>query len=262
MAKAKVAKGSSRSKVRIPQAGQQSKTGASKSPETEKAGRLYALAMLKALDAEGYEKMGADADGEATTDFNGKTALFSIYRTEPQTMPARKWIEDLHKYGTPDAIAGFYVVLSEFFALHVGGMTPDTAGLCAVERRGGFSPAGSVIYTHPKEAAAAIAAGKDEYEVELSAEEVKRRAKEKAQADKRRASMESAPPIERFSQSVGTLNTDAATLAGVVDVLRGLVMTCDEANIVGMLANVVDGVNERMSAVALELSGKVNEAAS
>lgn len=128
--------------------------------ESERDGRRYAIAMLAAVDEEGGEALGVDADYEASSEEPG---LFYICRTGPQSMVLREHIENLYKYGSQAAIGGFYVVLTELFADRAGGGHRQTAEYAEVERAGKFPPAGSVIYTHPEAAAAAIARGEDSY---------------------------------------------------------------------------------------------------
>ena len=146
---------------------------------SEKDGRLYAMAMLEALDEVGDELAGADAEGESL-DSEGDKLTMNIYRTAPQATPARKWIEDLYQYGTPDAIAGFYVVVSHYFACSTHG-SPSLERFREMEAAGEWPPAGSVIYRDQKAAEAAIAAGKDEYEVTMTAQEIEQRAEQKRQ---------------------------------------------------------------------------------
>lgn len=148
---------------------------------SEKDGRLYAIAMLEALDEAGDENPGADAEGESM-DSEGDKLTMNIYRTAPQATPARKWIEELYQYGTPDAIAGFYVVVSHFFACSTHG-TPSLEHFSKMEDAGKWPQAGSVIYRDPKAAAAAIAAGRDQYEVTMTPAEIEQRAERKRQSE-------------------------------------------------------------------------------
>lgn len=149
---------------------------------SEKDGRLYAIAMLEALEEAGEESTGADTECESS-DSKGDTLTMYIYRTAPQRTPARKWIEELYQYGTPDAIAGFYAIVSHYFGISTHS-TPSLERFREMEDAGEWPPAGSVIYRDPKAAAAAIAAGKDEYEITLSAEEVAQRAEQRAERDR------------------------------------------------------------------------------
>jgi hypothetical protein len=149
--------------------------------ESEKDGRLYAIAMLEALEEAGDENTGADAEGEDSPE--GDRLIMNIYRTTPQATPARKWIEELYQYGTPDAIAGFYVVVSHYFGAATGG-TPSLEHFCEMEAAGEWPPAGSVIYRDPKAAAAAIAAGKDQYEVTMTPAEIEQRAERERESAK------------------------------------------------------------------------------
>ena len=185
---------------------QQAQAALSAAPilKSEKDGRLYAIAMLEALEEVGDDLAGADTEGEEYAS-KGGTLTMNIYRTAPQATPARKWIEELYRYGTPDAIAGFYVVVSHFFACSTHG-TPSLEYFREREDAGEWPPAGSVIYRDQKAAEAAIAAGKDQYEIILSPEESQKRAEQKRERDRQ---MEESLSEYREQQQEATLQRAA-----------------------------------------------------
>lgn len=177
--------------------------------ESEKDGRLYAMAMLEALDEAGDEGTGAETEGEDCAS-EGGTLTMNIYRTAPQATPARKWIEELYRHGTPDAIAGFYVVFSHYLGILTHG-TPNLEHFRELEESGKWPPAGSVIYRDQKAAEAAIAAGKDQYEVTLSAEEVAQR----AERDRQRAA-----DLEQYREETRELEARQAMREPVQEAVR------------------------------------------
>ena len=132
--------------------------------KTEKDGRLYAIALLQTLRdddlgeqrSEGYSPHSAVAEGKS------HPSGISIYRTKPQTDVIRRRIEELYRRGSQQAIAGFYVVLTDFIGSTLAGGVPDPE---LYLKKGECDPWGSVIYRDPKKAKAAIESGEGGYEI-------------------------------------------------------------------------------------------------
>lgn len=132
--------------------------------KTEKDGRLFAVALLQSLRdddlgeprSKGYSAHSAKAEGKSHPGGIG------IYRTKPQTDVIRRRIEELYKRGTQQAIAGFYVVLTDWIGSVLEGGVPDPE---LYLKKGECDPCGSVIYRDPKAAAKAIASGAGSYDL-------------------------------------------------------------------------------------------------
>lgn len=130
--------------------------------KTEKDGRLFAVALLQTLRdsslgeprGRGFSPHSAKAEGDSYPSGIG------IYRTKPQTDVIRRRIEELYKRGTQQAIAGFYVVLTDWIGSVLAGGVPDPE---LYLDRGECDPWGSVIYRDPEAAAKALAHGEDAY---------------------------------------------------------------------------------------------------
>lgn len=134
--------------------------------KTEKDGRIFAIAMLQACEAE----FGAEvhngvgpayhAAAEGQPDAAG---VVGIFRTDPQSPTLARWIGRLYRYGTDEAIRGFYVIFTDFIGTVVACGSPDPAVYARDEAEGRFGAWGSVAYSDPMVASAALANGKTEY---------------------------------------------------------------------------------------------------
>jgi hypothetical protein len=134
--------------------------------ETEKDGRLYAIALLEAFDeegkpVEGFSSYSAESEGPDSTD----SGLIGLYRKGPQSETLKRWFADLYKYGTAESIAGFYVVFTDYLGSVVDGCVPDVDALGDWELEGKYPPAGSVIYRDPQAAAEALERGEGCYRI-------------------------------------------------------------------------------------------------
>lgn len=133
--------------------------------QTERDGRLYAIGLLEAMEEEVEQTDGLWSpfahSAEGPLRDNGRVCIF---RTKPQSATLAHWVGELHKYGTAEAIAGFYVVFSDYIGLAIEDAQPKAADYAQSEKDGEFDPWGSVIYTNPKAAAAAIEKGDGDYD--------------------------------------------------------------------------------------------------
>jgi hypothetical protein len=135
--------------------------------KTEKDGRLYAIALLEKLNEEvvanpGFSPLDAHAEQEDDSDPAG---VMMIFRKAPQSVTLAQWSTDLHRYGTAQAIAGFYVVMTHYMGSVMEGSIPDESYYVEKEKAGEWEPSGSVIYRDPKAAAEAISKGENTYRV-------------------------------------------------------------------------------------------------
>jgi len=137
---------------------------------TEKEGRLFAIATFKAARlalSEGIVEAGQNRLEYAADSGGEEQGEFLIHRTTPQSDVLRSAFADLFSRGTQEAINGFFTVWTDYIGATLSGCYPSQpAKHYAAEERAGLIPAwGSITYTHPKAAKAAIAKGESTYTV-------------------------------------------------------------------------------------------------
>lgn len=136
--------------------------------ETEKDGRLYAISMFESMEeASQAAPTFSVHSAEAEEVYAGDSNMVLIYRDRPQADIVSRSIAELHKYGTPAAIGGFNVVLTDYIGSVIEGAIPNPASefYADMEKEGKLEPWGSVIYRDPAKAAAALAAGENAYRI-------------------------------------------------------------------------------------------------
>lgn len=139
--------------------------------ETEQDGRKYAIAMLQKMQEQADEvrEKGLSFFGANAEEVHADTGEVAIYRHTPQGDTLHRWLEDLYCDGTPQAVNGFQVILTDYLGVVMDGSVPNCEEYAKQEAAGGFSPWGSVIYSHPELAAEAIKKGEDSYWIERKA---------------------------------------------------------------------------------------------
>ena len=140
---------------------------------TEKEGRLFAIATFQVAQKEVREGIrqknwtGESPLQYTTDEWCEDQQEFAIYRTVPQSDVLLSAFADLFARGTKEAIQGFFAVWTDYIGGALSHCLPSNpAKYYASEERAGRIPAwGSVIFTHPKKARAALDKGVMTYKV-------------------------------------------------------------------------------------------------
>lgn len=139
------------------------KEHSSMSLNTEKHGRLYAIALLATFAAEIKREQRFSHWSALSEDLDESRGEVTLYRKGPQSVTLNTWVMELYRRGTVDAIAGFFVVFTDYVGSTIAGTVPDASFYAAKEKTGALPLAGSVTYRDRREATAALAAGKGSY---------------------------------------------------------------------------------------------------
>lgn len=138
--------------------------------KTEKDGRLFAIAAFLAAETEieeaknGFSPLTHRAEDTSHTG-KPRGSIMSIYRNKPQSDCLKRAFAQLFKEGTEQAINGFFAIWTDYVGMVMEGCAPDTASdLYAGEERGRkIKPWGSITYSDPEAAKAAMKAGHYQY---------------------------------------------------------------------------------------------------
>lgn len=128
--------------------------------QTEKDGRLFAMAMFAALEEVDVDTMNASSEDE-----DGSTGTMLIFRGKGQDATLKQWMDELYARGTPEARNGFYVVLTDYIGSVIGGAVPSPASeyYADKEEDGKLEAWGTVNYRDRFGAQSALANGESAY---------------------------------------------------------------------------------------------------